>query len=513
MGTYAVAVDVGGTFTDIVLCDLESNAQRVFKTPSTPDDPAVGFMTGLARILADNGVEPSEVVHIFHGTTIATNSVLENKGAPVGLLVTEGFKYVLEIARHGMPRLANPHSWVKPDRPVRPRDCLEVRERTGYDGAPLLPMDEEAVRDAADHFDQAGISSVAVSFLHSYANPENERRAREILGEALPGAAVSLSSEVLPVYQEYERTITTVLNAYVTPRVSVYIENLKNSLRDFGAGAAFSIMKSNGGTIGADMAAKQPVYTALSGPAAGVMATAQIAETTGIENCISFDMGGTSTDVSLLRNREPGMTLNGKLGDWPVQLPMLDIATIGCGGGSIAKVSPYGSLTVGPASAGADPRPRLLRQRIDPANGHRREPGTGAGGYADCRRAACPRPGRGSESHRRQDCVAAGVGRSGGGQRHPENRQQRDGGGHTQHQRGAGPRSQGLRAGSLRRRRADARHRRGGPAGDWDGGGAAASRNRLGLRSAGGRVQERLRADVPATPPRLRPGWASRSLH
>ena len=357
MGTYALAVDVGGTFTDIVLCDLESNEQRVFKTPSTPEDPALGFMTGLARILADSGVEPSEVVHIFHGTTIATNSVLENKGAPVGLLVTEGFKYVLEIARHSMPRLANPHSWVKPNRPVRPRDCLEVRERTGYDGGPLLPMDEEAVRDAADHFRQAGISSVAVSFLHSYANPENERRAREILGEALPGVAVSLSSEVLPVYREYERTITTVLNAYVTPRVSVYIENLKNSLDDFGTGAAFSIMKSNGGTIGADMAARQPVYTALSGPAAGVMATAQIAETTGIENCISFDMGGTSTDVSLLRNREPGMTLNGKLGDWPVQLPMLDIATIGCGGGSIAGVSPYGSLTVGPASAGADPGP------------------------------------------------------------------------------------------------------------------------------------------------------------
>ena len=357
MGTYTVAVDVGGTFTDIVLCDLETNEQRVFKTPSTPEDPAVGFMTGLARILADNGVQPSEVVHIFHGTTIATNSVLENKGAPVGLLVTEGFKYVLEIARHGMPRLANPHSWVKPDRPVRPRDCLEVRERTGYDGSPLLPMDEETVRDAADHFRQAGISSVAVSFLHSYASPENERRAREILGEALPGVAVSLSSEVLPVYREYERTITTVLNAYVTPRVSVYIENLKNSLDDFGTGAAFSIMKSNGGTIGSETAAKQPVYTALSGPAAGVMATAQIAETTGIENCISFDMGGTSTDVSLLRNREPGMTLNGKLGDWPIQLPMLDIATIGCGGGSIAEVSPYGSLTVGPASAGADPGP------------------------------------------------------------------------------------------------------------------------------------------------------------
>ena len=271
--------------------------------------------------------------------------------------MTDGFKYVLEIARHGMPRMANPHSWVKPERPVRPRDCLEVNERTGFDGEILQSLDEEAVRDAARHFEKAGISSIAVSFLHSYANPANERRAREILSEELPGVAISLSSEVLAVYREYERTITTVLNAYVTPRVGSYIENLEDSLRSFGTVAAFSIMKSNGGIIGADVAVKQPVYTALSGPAAGVMAVLQIAETTGIDNCISFDMGGTSTDVSLLRQREAVMTLNGKLGDWPIQLPMLDIATIGCGGGSIAEVSPYGSLTVGPGSAGADPGP------------------------------------------------------------------------------------------------------------------------------------------------------------
>ena len=162
---------------------------------------------------------------------------------------------------------------------------------------------------------------------------------------------------MLPVYREYERAITTVLNAYVTPRVSTYIENLQNSLRAFGSSASLSIMKSNGGIIGADTAVQQPVYTALSGPAAGVMATLQIAEATGVENCISFDRGGTSTDVSLVQGRQPGLTLNGRLGDWPVQLPMLDIATNGCGGGSIAEVSPYGSLTVGPASAGADPGP------------------------------------------------------------------------------------------------------------------------------------------------------------
>ena len=357
MPSYSIAVDVGGTFTDIVLCDTASNAQWVHKTPSTPGDPSVGFMTGVAEILAANGVDANDVAHIFHGTTIATNSVLENRGAPVGLLVTEGFRYVLEIARHGTPRLANPNSWVKPMRPVRPRDCLEVNERTAFDGEILVPLDEGAVRQAADHFRREGVAAVAVAFLHSYANPVHERRAREILREELPGVAVSLSSEVLPVYREYERAITTVLNAYVTPRVSTYIDNLQNSLRTFGSSASLSIMKSNGGIIGADTAVQQPVYTALSGPAAGVMATLQIAEATGVENCISFDMGGTSTDVSLVQDRQPGLTLNGRLGDWPVQLPMLDIATIGCGGGSIAEVSPYGSLTVGPGSAGADPGP------------------------------------------------------------------------------------------------------------------------------------------------------------
>ena len=357
MPSYAVAVDVGGTFTDIVLCDLDTNAQWVHKTPSTPDDPSVGFMRGLTEILDSNGVSPAELAHVFHGTTIATNAVLENRGASVGLLVTEGFRYVLEIARHGTPRLANPNTWVKPERPVRPRDCLEVGERTDFNGEILAPLDEEAVHRAARHFAQEGVSAVAVAFLHSYANPGHEQRARDILQEACPGVAISLSSEVLPVYREYERAITTVLNAYVTPQVSRYVDNLKKSLESFGVGGAFSIMKSNGGIIGADTAVDQPVYTALSGPAAGVMATAQIAAVTEVEHCISFDMGGTSTDVSLLQGRQPGLTLNGRLGDWPIQLPMLDIATIGCGGGSIAEVSPYGSLTVGPASAGADPGP------------------------------------------------------------------------------------------------------------------------------------------------------------
>lgn len=357
MDDYSVAVDVGGTFTDIVLRNLATNEQNVHKTPSTPRDPSIGFLTGLREVLAANSVAPTQVKHVFHGTTIATNAILESKGAPVGLVVPDGFKFVLEIGRHGTPRLVNPNSWVKPERPVRPRDIVEVPERAGFNGEVLVPLDEAAVRTAARKFQADEITSIAVSFLHSYSNPDHENRARELILEEYPNAQVSISSEVLAVFREYERTITTVLNAYVMPLVSNYIGDLERSLRANAIDSSFSIMKSNGGMIGADIVVRQPVHTALSGPAAGVMATLQIAENTGVANSISFDMGGTSTDVSLLRELAPTTNLAGRLGDWPIQLPMLDIVTIGCGGGSIANVSPYGSLTVGPASAGSVPGP------------------------------------------------------------------------------------------------------------------------------------------------------------
>ncbi len=357
MDDYALAVDVGGTFTDVVLLNLASGEFRLHKTPSTPDDPSRGFIAGISRILEANGVAHSQVRRIFHGTTIATNAILEGKGTPVGVLVSEGFKYVLEIGRHSMDRMANPHVWVKPERPVPPERVLEVPGRTAFDGSALSDLDEEAVRSATERFRSEGIESIAVSLNHSYANPAHERRARELVLEGLPNAHLSLSSEVLPVFREYERTITTVLNAYVMPRVSGYIENLDRELRALGVEAPLLIMKSNGGVIGADTAIRQPVYTALSGPAAGVMSAIDVARSTGVEDCISFDMGGTSTDVSLVSRRTPTVTLNGRLGDWPVQLPMLDIATIGAGGGSIAWLTAAGNLSVGPRSAGAAPGP------------------------------------------------------------------------------------------------------------------------------------------------------------
>ena len=357
MDDYALAIDVGGTFTDVVLLNLDTGDVQLLKTPSTPDDPSRGFTTGISRILSENGVTYSQVRRIFHGTTIATNAVLEGKGTPVGVLVSDGFKYVLEIGRHNMARLANPHVWVKPERPVPPERVLEIPGRTSFDGTIIASLDEEAVRSAAAHFREEGIDSIAVSLTHSYANPGHELRTRELVLEEFAGAHLSLSSEVLPVFREYERAITTVLNAYVMPRVSYYVENLDRDLRELGVRAPLLIMKSNGGVIGAETAIRQPVHTALSGPAAGVMSAIDVASNTGNEDCISFDMGGTSTDVSLFNRRTPTITLKGQLGDWPVQLPMLDIATIGAGGGSIAWLTAAGNLNVGPRSAGAVPGP------------------------------------------------------------------------------------------------------------------------------------------------------------
>ena len=357
MEDYALAIDVGGTFTDIVLLNLTTGDFQLLKTPSTPDDPSRGFITGIREILSANGVACSQVRRIFHGTTIATNAVLEGKGTPVGVLVSDGFKYVLEIGRHSMARLANPHVWVKPERPVPPERVLEIQERTAFDGTVISPLDEDAVRSAAGHFRNEGIESIAVSLTHSYANPAHELRVRELILEVFPEAHLSLSSEVLPVFREYERTITTVLNAYVMPQVSYYIENLDRETRELGVEAPLLIMKSNGGVIGTETATKQPVYTALSGPAAGVMSAIDVAKNAGNEDCISFDMGGTSTDVSLFSRLTPTITLSGELGDWPVQLPMLDIATIGAGGGSIAWLTAAGNLSVGPRSAGAVPGP------------------------------------------------------------------------------------------------------------------------------------------------------------
>jgi N-methylhydantoinase A len=353
----AVAVDVGGTFTDVTLLDLRRGRLLVAKTPTTPADPSVGFLRGVDRALRLAGAPPGALAHVLHGTTTATNAILEGKGAATALLTTAGFRYVLEIGRHDIPRRANMFAWQKPARPVPADRVLEVPERLAADGAVLEPLDEASVRAAARRLRAGGLDAVAVCLLHSYANPAPERRVRELVLSEHPAAQVSLSSEVLPVFREYERAMATVLNAYVLPLVGRYLERLEGRLRDRGIRAPLRVMKSNGGVIGADVARRQPIHTALSGPAAGVVGARVVGEASGYRDLISVDVGGTSADVCLIRAGEAAITTEGRVGPWPLHVPMVDVHTIGAGGGSIARVAEDGTLAVGPESAGAVPGP------------------------------------------------------------------------------------------------------------------------------------------------------------
>jgi N-methylhydantoinase A len=354
---YAIALDVGGTFTDVTLLGPGADGLFIAKTPTTPADPSQGFLAGVAKALALAGASPEALDQVLHGTTIATNAILEGKGARTGLLITQGFRFVLEIGRHDIPRHANMFAWQKPSRPVPPELIFEIPERVGVDGEQLTPVDATAVRSAACRLRDAGVASVAVCFLHSYASPAHERRAREALLAEHPDAAVSLSSEVLPVFREYERAMATVLNAYVLPLVGHYVARLEDKLRARGIRAPLRIMKSNGGVIGADVVRGQPIHTALSGPAAGVVGARLVGQAAGFPSLISVDVGGTSADVCLIRDGEVEVTSEGQVGVWPLHVPMIDVHTIGAGGGSIARVAEDGTLTVGPQSAGALPGP------------------------------------------------------------------------------------------------------------------------------------------------------------
>jgi len=354
---YTVALDVGGTFTDVALLHEASGRLWVTKTPTTPHDVSAGFITGIDKALRLAGVEAASLRHVLHGTTTATNAILEGKGAATGLLTTAGFRYVLEIGRHDIPRRANMFAWVKPARPVSPELIFEIGGRVTVEGEELEPLDETGVRAAARRLREAGVNSIAVCFLHSYANPAHERRAHALLLDEHPDCAVSLSSEVLPVFREFERSMGTVLNAYVQPLVAGYVARLVGELRPRGITAPLSIMKSNGGVIGADVVRTQAIHTALSGPAAGVIGVRRIGEAAGFADLISVDVGGTSADVCLVRGGEAEVTVEGRVGAWPLHVPMLDIHTIGAGGGSIARVTDDGTLTVGPESAGAQPGP------------------------------------------------------------------------------------------------------------------------------------------------------------
>ena len=354
---YALGLDVGGTFTDVILADRAGSTLHVAKSPSVPSAPAEGFFGGVDKMMDLSGASPEEVATVLHGSTIVTNAILEAKGARTGLVTTKGFRHVLEIGRAEIPRAANLFSWVKPKRPVPARYIFEAPGRIRIDGTELAPLDDDAVEAAAAAIRAAGLDAVAVVLLHSYANPAHERRTGEILRSRLPGVEIALSVDVLPVFREYERTVATVLNASVQPVVRRYIGQLSEGLVHRAVEAPLLLMKSNGGACPPEEAARGAVHLALSGPAAGAQGAAWLARAAGIDDLLTIDMGGTSADVALIRNGRPALSTTGRIGGHPLALPMVDIHTIGAGGGSIAAVTEQGAIRVGPESAGADPGP------------------------------------------------------------------------------------------------------------------------------------------------------------
>lgn len=353
---YAVAIDIGGTFTDISLLDRGSGAIWRAKTPSVPDDPSVAFMTGVDLVMDQAGLTADALGQVLHGTTVATNMILEGKGARTALVTTRGFRHVLEIGRQDIPRHANLFAWVKPPRPVPASRIFEVDERIGTGGVVLTDLDEASVAAAADAIRKTGAEAVAICLVHAYANSAHEVRVAELLRAALPDLAVTASTDILPVVREYERSLATVLNASVMPGVSTYVSRLENRLADAGVASPLLLMQSNGGVAGTAAIRTAPALTALSGPAAGVVGACDVAAACGIGDIITVDIGGTSADICLIQNGRVGLTQQGRVGEWPLSLPMVDMVTIGAGGGSVAGVAD-GTLSVGPSSAGARPGP------------------------------------------------------------------------------------------------------------------------------------------------------------
>ena len=351
-----IAIDIGGTFTDIAVQDAATGRLLRAKTPSTPSDPSDAFMTGVTLALQAAGAGPAQIGRVLHGTTVATNLILEDKGAPAALVTTAGFRHVLEIGRQDIPRASNLYAWVKPARPVRPRHILEVAERVGPGGHVITPLDEGSVDAVIDRLRGMEVGAVAICLLHSFAHPAHERRVAELIRAALPGLAVTASVDVLPEVREYERTLATVLNARVMPAVADYVARLESRLDEAGIAAPLLLMQSSGGVAGADAVRRSPLVTALSGPAAGVVGARAVGAAVGLTDLITVDIGGTSADICLMQAGAAALTQRGRVGIWPVPLPMVDMVTIGAGGGSIARIMD-GTLRVGPISAGGRPGP------------------------------------------------------------------------------------------------------------------------------------------------------------
>ena len=357
--SYRLGVDVGGTFTDLLLIEEQSGRTFRAKVPSTPADPSIGVLQGIDRVCEEVGISPATITHVLHGTTVATNTILEGKGARVGLITTEGFRQILQIARSHIP--GGLGSWVVHPKnvPLAPLELtVEARERVGSKGEVITPLDEAALRKALLRLRGRGIEAITVSLLNSFANPAHERRVRDIVAEELAGIPVSISSEVLPEMLEYERAVTTVTNSYVRPNMSGYVENLSRELAGRDIESRLHILRSDGGLASIEAARALPVNILMSGPAGGVSGALWVARQAGYENLLTLDMGGTSTDVALIENGAPRLRRDTAVGDLMVRASSLDVRTVGAGGGSIAFVPELtGALRVGPESAGADPGP------------------------------------------------------------------------------------------------------------------------------------------------------------
>ena len=366
---YRLGIDIGGTFTDATLLQEETGELHIGKVPSTPRDPSVGFMEATHRILRANNVSPDEVTYVVHGTTIATNSIIEGKLARAGFVTTDGFRDMLEIARQIRPSLYD-LQFEKP-KPLVPRHlCFGVTERLDAQGQVLTPLDEASVIQVAQSLRRENVESVAVCLLHAYANPDHEKRVGEIIQDVFPEAMISLSSEVAPEFREYFRASTTVINVGIQPLVARYLERIEKRLREEGVVAELLLMQSSGGVYSFAEARRKPVFLVESGPAAGVISAAYLGSKLGYKNIISFDMGGTTAKVGLIQNGTPTVTKDYEVGltaqagagshrgaGYPIRTPVIDLVEIGAGGGSIAWVDSGGILRVGPRSAGADPGP------------------------------------------------------------------------------------------------------------------------------------------------------------
>ena len=357
--TYRLGVDVGGTFTDLLLIDEDTGATHRAKTPSTPADQSVGVLVGIEKVCALAGIEPSQIDHVMHGTTVATNAVLEGKGAKVGLVVTQGYKQVLQVARSFVPGgLAAWIIWPKPEPLAALENTVEAVERVDARGEVVTPLDEDDLRAKLKHLRAQGVDAVTVALINSFANPAHEQRIAALVAEELPGLPVSLSSVILPEIREYERTLTTVANSYVRPTVGRYLENLENALRGKQISGTLHVLRSDGGLAGVAAATAAPVQLLMSGPAGGVSGASWVARQSGFEDLLTFDMGGTSTDVALVQGGRPRIGRETTVGSLNVRASSVDVRTVGAGGGSIAHVPDLTkALRVGPQSAGADPGP------------------------------------------------------------------------------------------------------------------------------------------------------------